>query len=230
MTTAPAAAPVVKERPILFSAPMVVALLAGTKTQTRRIVKPQPPSSWDPQPECVDIHGYNRDGDLDPEIFLGRGFCNDEGLEGRVCPYGWPGERLWVRETHAVHSKPCEGQGIGYTLQYRADNAERELDADTSVSPTFDRFPHQKIADEGWKPSIHMPRWACRIVLEITEVRVERLQAISEGDASAEGVPMIAPWPSARARFMDLWDLINGQASRLANPWVWALTFKRVAP
>lgn len=206
-----------KERPILFSAPMVRALLAGTKTQTRRALKPQPS-------EFVGGPGVTlRDGSPAPLIPL------DDSVEpyGReiACPYGKPGDLLWVRETWHDASSSLHSCAL-----YRADGIDLHWDK--------------------WTPSIHMPRWASRITLEITSVRVERLQDISEADAAAEGLTFSAKarlsdgcmgiyelrMPDGKLHFNDnacdlfrtLWEQINGPASWDANPWVWAIEFRRL--
>ena len=166
-----------RERPILFSAPMVRAILAGTKTQTRRVCKGQR--------ELSNVHDFQIDR----------------------CPYGQLGDRLWVRETWLRHSVNVPNDYL-----YRADHPD-----DGTIGP----------AHGGWKPSIHMPRWASRITLEITDVRVERLQDISARDAWAEGItpsPDVDPYHEYR----DLWESINGPGSWDANPWVWAVSFKRI--
>ena len=182
-----------KERPILFSAPMVRALLAGTKTQTRRIIKPQHLAFFN-QDAAAMLSDWNE----------------------RPLPYGQPGDRLWVRETFGhfecnQHFKP------GCNVYYRADGNCLEL--------------------EPWRPSIHMPRWASRITLEITSVRVERLQDISEADAQAEGAPfelgelerlILGAKAKYRSGFCRLWQSINGPGSWDANPWVWVVEFQRV--
>ncbi len=190
-----------KERPILFSAPMVRAILAGTKTQTRRVVK-------DPGLPCA-TDAQQRD-------------CIRRAIG---CPYGQPGDRLWVREAWGVYDQGFDTAEESAFVVYRADT---------------DRPDPKR-----WRPSIHMPRWASRITLEITDVRVQRLQDISEADADAEvfggGFPhVVLPelFPDADAAgglsipecFRVLWESINGAGSWETNPWVWALTFHRVAP
>ncbi|WP_374005548.1 hypothetical protein [Delftia lacustris] len=207
-----------KERPILFSGPMVRALLAGTKTQTRRIVKPQPDSTHSGYPYW-NIGGYRASwcrsaadgGPLEPSNPL-------------LCPYGQPGDRLWVRETFG-HFERNENFKPGCDVFYRADGDCLEL--------------------EPWRPSIHIPRWASRILLEITSVRIERLQDISHEDARAEGLECMAGDPecgyrnyldktsqdwtlSPRESFQSLWESINGPASWSANPWVWPLDLRRL--
>lgn len=220
------------DRPILFSAPMVRALLAGTKTQTRRIVKPQPndPGHLRIVNEGT-VHYTRPAGDpLIAEAKATPGYrvmtCA-EWLASQPCPYGQPGDRLWVRETW------CHEYEGGYL--YRADDP-------TGADPDFVDGDGNPTGRSGWKPSIHMPRKASRITLEITGVRVERLQEIGHRDAAAEG------WPAddeARALakhapgcaddaaiewYADLWDSINGPGSWDANPWVWVVEFKRVMP
>jgi hypothetical protein len=207
-----------KERPILFSAPMVRAILEGRKTVTRRAVKGS---------------GLNFLADFTPEYFALP--------ENHFCPYGKPGDRLWVRETwYCDHFEVMRGP---YLKPDDLDIGEA-LDDGTLVYAADGLTPYEQ-EQPSWKPSIHMPRWACRILLEITDVRVERLQEISEGQARAEGIrPMrdgsdtwvsregpaklVTPWPTAKEAFSDLWDSINGPHAWEANPWVWAITFRRV--
>jgi len=203
---------------------MVRALLAGTKTQTRRIVTPQP--------ECVEGATWvERDGLLHP--------CRDELCRGALdaigpgikCPYGVPGDRLWVRE--AWHSCPhCpQYQPLGY-MAYRAGGWR----TGTARSNDDARPLPPKCAAHGYKPSIHMKRHASRITLEVTGVRVERVQSISEADAKAEGVtpfpndPEGDCWTDGKhtTAFQYLWGQINGFDSWAANPWVWAVEFRRL--
>lgn len=201
-----------KERPILFSAPMVRAILEGRKTQTRRIVKPRVIPVVE---ECFRVNGKwcNRTFDYD--------LVN-------LCPYGQPGDRLWVRETWASRGvNPVampSGKFGAAVVEYRADTARA----------TWDRDPIQRDPDGHWRPSIFMPRWASRIRLEVTGVRVERLNDISEADAIAEGIPAaslhdldcdtIAP----SAHYRDIWESINGPGSWAKNPFVWVVEFKRI--
>lgn len=197
----------VKERPILFTAPMVRALLDGLKLQTRRIVKPQPftnnvrgPELY--QPTTIDRHGEEQPGDY---IY---GIYDDSGEWGVKSPYGQTGDWLWVKETHQAH--PIYGSPV-----YRAD------------WPT-DNNP---VRNEGWpwRPSIFMPRRLSRITLEITGVRVERLQDISRGDAMDEGCPFsnLAGGVNPRDWYAELWESINGPGSWAANPWVWVIEFTK---
>ncbi len=201
-----------KERPILFSAPMVRAILDGRKTQTRRVVK--------------GVRGDN-------SLVLKKSTIKKMGITTHVmdapkhelCPYGKTGDQLWVRETFAK----TDNKGIFF----RADELS---EADMCANEIYK-----------WTPSIHMPRMASRIDLEITGVRVERLQNITEEDAIAEGIfkskfdkyfhSTIHPvkgtyqcWVSARQAFEMLWKSINGADSWDANPWVWGIEFKRIRP
>lgn len=201
-----------RERPILFSAPMVRAILAGKKTQTRRIVKPQ------------------------PEPFVTKFFVNEHGCgvsedeaQNHVwrCPYGIPGDRLWVRETWFDNMASDDGDEANTPSRcvYRA-NGE-----------FIDQFPEEYMEGK-WTPSIHMPRWASRITLEVVAVRVERLQEISGFDLTAEGFPPDDEGPmrdgcrltlaGRRQVFAGLWEEINGADSWSANPWVWVVEFKRI--
>lgn len=237
-----------KERPILFSAPMVKALLAGTKAQTRRIVKFTDFGR-------SDTEGY--DWHYRDKRMLWNDISHAQLL--RMCPYGGPQDssRLYVREAfsgpYACGVTPIRCWEPGRDIWYWADG-----------NPPYGDWTKPK-------PSIHMPRWASRITLEVTEVRVQRLQEISEDDALAEGVtPYTFPGPwwqgyddrdgmmihsqavgetppdwmlepkrmrdtdylnrSAKQEFESLWNRINGTGSWDANPWVWAVSFKVVAP
>lgn len=209
-----------KERPILFSAPMVRALLAGTKTQTRRVVKPQPVRNE----RGVLMWGVSKHREIG---FQGKDIHPDL---HEHCPYGAPGDKLWVRETWQAFERgwdvykgiPKSRPGNCCTL-YAADDVDGDL---------------------GWRPSIHMPRWASRITLEITGVRVERLNDISDADAQAEGTPCYVCGGALDGRseadchcfhrtaklsdFCGLWESINGEGSWTTNPWVWVVEFKRI--
>ena len=223
-----------RERPILFSAPMVRAILAGNKTQTRRIVKPQPPSS------TVSVNLYHHP-DPRPHFWAADGGALLDWAQ--PCPYGAPGERLWVRETWQHANHPFGPYQEGAPVFYRADYHDDPHGPDGELSP------QGKYRE--WRPSIHMPRTACRLVLEITGVRVERLHTISEDDAVAEGIPEDSPpceqcgdcgWlciggepqqcdapgcgDGAVDGYRALWEQINGVGSWQANPWVWVVEFR----
>ncbi len=224
------------ERGILFSAPMVRAILAGTKAQTRRIVRfDKPVDGWN---RLHDQVGMLSGSDGMPVFYSGHGKPNGnlrkhlERTTGKPCPYGCVGDRLWVRETWGVGSRPTP-YGDVEGIEYRAD-------AD-GLGEHEDLPLHQALVPEGvclgdyatgWKPSIHMPRWASRITLEITGVRVERLQSISTMDAMAEGVearPVAGGAMSYTHGFRVLWDEINAKrAPWSSNPWVWVVAFKRI--
>ncbi|HBP5667130.1 hypothetical protein IPC1031_08690 [Pseudomonas aeruginosa] len=224
-----------KERPILFSGPMVRVILEGRKTVTRRVMKPQP-----------DFLGPMVDPNTPFKTL-------DAGLHARItCPYGEPGDRLWVRETW-TDVNMCGAPA----LAYRADEDMRDLMEEPGFlddrgafnydDPRVKPYPfacwYAELDQARWRPSIHMPRWASRILLEITAVRVERLQDISEEQALAEGVrgepcdharqacADIGCWgDTAKGAFGFLWESLNGEGSWAANPWVWVVEFKRVTP
>ena len=201
-----------KERPILFSAPMVRAILEGKKTQTRRVIKPQPENLV--EGKAINIpYGYY------PDRFFGGNLWTYWGPKGSKdqgkctlplfkCPYGQPGDRLWVRE--AFHICPHHEDYF-----YRADDENLLLKCKV----------HTK-----WRPSIHMPRAASRIQLEITDIRVERLCDITDQDAIEEGVDRTntSLRGYATERFKNLWQSINGPDSWEQNPWVWVVEFKKV--
>lgn len=199
-----------KARPILFSAPMIRALRDGRKTQTRRIVKPQPfaddsVAGWAVIDRAGSIRRWH------------------PALAEMDCPYGKPGDLLWVREN-------------GWERPERTPQMMRE-GADTWAPYYYDADGLTDAENEQFKawgfkrrPSIHMPRWASRITLRLTDVRVERLQDISIIDARAEGVRedrvvVGVPERDPRALFPDLWNSINGAGAWDINPWVWALSF-----
>jgi hypothetical protein len=242
-----------KEHPILFSTPMVQAILEGRKTMTRRILKPQPDDDglWDdtnlPRSLQSTLKGWNG--------------STEETGESREwkCPYGQVGDILWVRESWNMcpkdqltpnefyierHDGLPEGE---WAWVYMAESKEEK------------HISHPEWGKKRWKPSTHMPKAACRIYLEIIGIKVERLQDISEVDAIDEGVMSIKwdtvlswfprykylhdEWfkrknggviekpplgPSPSQIFQALWQSINGEESWEENPWVWAITFKKI--
>jgi hypothetical protein len=231
------------DRPILFSGPMVRALLAGTKTQTRRPVKfphLNPLGVWEPQTIGGPNGGRTARGETIPE--QGAMWHTRTG-DSIGCPYGQPGDRLWVRE----NTLKIEDHGwVGPVfVESAAGRDALEWGYGESDDPDFIQPYDLKV-----RPSIHMPRKYARLLLEITGVRVERLQAISEDDSKAEGVhdwlaslaqdpkvtqgdvdALIARYGTGyRAVYAALWESINGAGSWDANPWVWVVEFKRVTP
>ena len=220
-----------KDHPILFRADMVRAILDGRKTQTRRIIKPR----------------------NQPSIFVGSDYefvLNTENKElvFSECPYGRPSDRLWVRETwlpaawdaeegmvkfmYRDYSKskwiqPYQNDYLGEKFNKLwmsiCDELDRKgIEADEDGMYHFNSAQHPL----AWRPSIHMPRAAARIILEITDVRVQRLQDITEADAIAEGI--VPSKYDPRIQFKILWEKINGSNSWAANPCVWAITFERI--
>jgi hypothetical protein len=240
----------VKERPILFSGPMVRALLDGSKTQTRRVVRKQFGSDAIPaevpatSPEGWQVSGHS-----------GRWWDDVSGCDADsvICPFGVPGDHLWVRETHEVNRVGYEESWSGGRVhhagvKYQADDGRAEFPIDEALYRKLDATESR-----GWTPSIHMPRWASRITLEVAGVRVERLQDISAADARAEGVEfqehriagdVCRSWKAygsangwypegkdsaPRLSFRSLWDsLATAESEWIANPWVWVVEFKRV--
>lgn len=221
-----------KERPILFQGAMVRALLDGTKTQTRRVVKPAPTGGFDLRMhKCESGYVY-------AASYENLSWEKPERIRWD-CPYGQPGERLWVRETWQYADWTEDGLPF---IRYRADDAKvlhesipsdewaaKLQDIWIDLSGTANFAIDNTAADRRWRPAIHMPRWACRTILEITGVRVERVQSISESDAAAEGVYTDPACPAYDA-YTALWDSINGKTPGAAwadNPWVWVVSFKR---
>lgn len=232
------------ERPILMSAPMVRAILAGEKTQTRRVVKSPSTKHQDVVFVFDDINNawwpfFSDDGESS---------VTDDGMEAPIeCPYGRPGDRLWVREawrTDMAYDPYSPAQiDSGASLFYLAD------DKASRVNHHPECGPHQW---GRYRPGMFMPRWASRINLEITAVRVERLQDISSRDCLAEGIAEVEFRPddgfpmclgymvgpndgkaslkvTPQEAYRELWEQINGPGLWELNPWVWVVEFKRVA-
>jgi hypothetical protein len=220
-----------KEHPILFSSAMVKAILAGTKTQTRRVIKRLPcqcydVAAFDPQemsartPEGHQTTGHS-----------GRWWCRacTSDQDAVNCPLGAPGDRLWCKENFKyvedLHPEKC-----CTIIEYQADGSRCNAGWADDAGNTLKQVERDR---KRWRPSIFMPRWASRITLEVTGVRVERLQDISEEDAKAEGVS--SEWLKTAAGreglvpvFMQLWRSINGPKSWESNPFVWAISFRRI--
>ncbi|EMO6491806.1 hypothetical protein JGT16_21645 [Enterobacter hormaechei] len=204
------------ERGMIFNGEMVRAILDGRKTQTRRIIK-----------DCT----VGRDP-ISKFIQIGKKFigCYPEDVPELIrecCPYGVPGDRIWVRETWAE-----AGASAPDLKLYRANYPAH-------VPTHYENVPPAE--DVRWTPSIHMPRWASRITLEISGVRVEQLKSISEEEARSEGVARLREgfwkhyqpgWTqhqlSARGSFATLWNSIYGSGEWDRNPWVWVIEFKRI--
>ncbi|EBI1579156.1 hypothetical protein H1Z79_000142 [Salmonella enterica] len=196
------------ERGMIFNAEMVRAILDGRKTQTRRPVKFP---LIDKNMGC-ELAGNELAGEL-----AAHNYWNS--------PYGKPGDRIWVRETFRVHSRATDVATLVYRASVRNSWTEQTHRVPVAVCNT-------PATPEKWTPSIHMPRWASRILLEITDVRVERLRDLSEEDAKSEGITPpaggVLPGWEYRINFRDLWMDIYGTDSWEANPWVWVIEFKRV--
>ncbi|SBZ41616.1 morphogenetic protein [Klebsiella quasipneumoniae] len=250
-----------KERGMIFNGEMTRAILDGRKTQTRRIMKVQPSEDFTPMNMALETDYkarwytpgvVDKDGYLQPaskEVF---GVSNEN--EGYSCPFGAVGDRIWVRETWAIlgnedgccidwEEKLCKADERSAARIYRASCEQKPGNYGLwSIPDDADWKPHTKDHQyEGaWRPSIHMPRWASRILLEITDVRVERLNSISQEDAQAEGMELTGWRPTyfdpdsggevmtPYDNFAQLWESIYGEESWKADPWVWVIEFKRV--
>lgn len=248
----------VKERPIIFSTDMVRAILAGRKTQTRRIIKPQP--------EQI-ANGWKYGKDF-KNMALGSGTPGTDVLYPYECPYyDIATRRLWVRETWLPAA--WDGEQNMIKALYKADMKKSKWFSPYQDDDDGEKFNHlwRSICDEldrngihpdadgmynfqgvqkqplSWRPSIHMPRAAARLILQITDIRVERLHSISEADAIAEGVEQGFDWYrnykypdttyaclTAKHSFRTLWESINGPNSWGTNPWVWVITFAPPPP
>ncbi|MGQ6163587.1 hypothetical protein ACUNG5_11010 [Serratia sp. IR-2025] len=213
-----------KERPVIFNGEMVRAILDGRKTQTRRVIANVGSDN------CIPLQKPTKTKD---GIYTHVMDAPGHGL----CPFGQVGDRLWMREAWADVNH--DGRPA---IAYRADGGLRAIGEDDGEEedPNLEKYWFAQWyadlisgAEGSWRPSIHMPRWASRITLEITAVRVERLNDISEEDAKAEGVApsqhIITP-PEAlyRVGFLKLWQSIYGEESWRANPWVWVIEFRRL--
>ncbi|WP_154935565.1 hypothetical protein [Klebsiella michiganensis] len=246
-----------KERGMIFNGEMTRAILDGRKTQTRRIMKVQPSEDFTPMNMALETDYkarwytpgiVDKDGYLQPaskEVF---GVSNEN--EGYSCPFGAVGDRIWVREAFRVHSRATDVATLVYKASERNSWTEQTHRVPVAVC-------NKPATPEKWTPSLHMPRWASRILLEITDVRVERLNAISEEDAIAEGMQgVICPCckgdseystsqydaetlavvdeipcracESNRSKFFTLWDSIYGYGQHCIGEWVWVIEFKRV--
>lgn len=241
-----------RERPILFSGSMVRAILDGRKTQTRRVVKlphNNPLGTWEPTTFGGPNGGRTADGRAVP---LRGGIWHTRTGDCLASPYGAPGDRLWVRETwnprivHSCFDMACDCETVW--VDYQAGGEGKHFYGDDIPDEWY--MPQAAVKGRP-VPSLHMPRWASRILLEITDVRVERLQA-GEGETSfesrylAEGVnrihhgdgdyyysafrdePHPKNWVDPFDAFGELWDSINGAGAWDANPWVWVVQFRRV--
>ncbi|MFM3298819.1 hypothetical protein AB8S18_26680 [Klebsiella pneumoniae subsp. ozaenae] len=199
----------ISERGMIFNAEMVRALLDGRKTQTRRPIK------WK-QTRFTEI-GEREDGSKWPWSEDAEHACDF----WHPCPFGAVGDRIWVREAFRVHSRATDVATLVYKASERNSWTEQTRRVPVAVC-------NKPATPEKWTPSLHMPRWASRILLEITGVRVERLRSMSQDDARAEGVIAASGPMEAGLAFRELWDSIYGEESWKANPWVWVIEFKRV--
>ncbi|MGQ6288764.1 hypothetical protein ACUNF7_09000 [Serratia sp. IR-2025] len=248
-----------KERPVIFNGEMVRAILDGRKTQTRRIVNRSADiESISTHLDWVHSGAYGKCRPSDKEYANKAESLKSSGLHafrdanGRLfglhCPFGYTGDRLWVRETFAIlgNEDGCPIDWDGNLIKGDEKHAARIYKASCWQEPGnygLWSIPDRDTQYEGnWRPSIHMPRWASRMTLEITAVRVERLNDISQEDAQAEGMELTGWIPSYSNpdnagfdetftpydNFAMLWQSIYGEESWSANPWVWVISFRRV--
>lgn len=234
----------IKERGIIFGAESVRAILGGFKTVTRRVIKPQPPPrsnlKYFDDEKAIFCYGEHHRSDG----------CEEDQIA--KCPLGRVGDRLWVREawgdvTRAFQGHDCEEPQV---IAFRADEGVYNVDGEVPIY--LEKMDDSGIVCSDWKSPIHMPRWASRLTLEIVSVRAERLQAITEEDAKAEGLIFRKPnfesiyegfygmshWPhvrwlsKAREAFIEAWGEINGKRKGCdwdSNPFTWRIEFKRIA-
>ncbi len=214
-----------RERPILFNGAMVRAILAGQKVQTRRAVK------WNKVASGLNLRFTGLNAQRYPKGWVLESDSRTSSewrCQPTPCPFGQPGDRLWVRETWM----DLTGTGIEHRDLATGKRTRYAYGAESPKGSASDEA--RKDYGLRWRPSIHMPRDACRLVLEITAVRIERLQAITEADAIAEGAPAKAETSELRWQhyvphaqgFIDLWNSTGGDWD--SNPWVWVIEFKRV--
>lgn len=219
-----------KERGMIFNSEMVRAILEGRKTQTRRIMKVQPGTPEFGLRRIIESSKANENG-----MYF---WSQDDacGIKARskpfLFPYGEVGDRIWVRETFRVHSRATDVATLVYRASVRNSWTEQTHRVPVAVC-------NKPATPEKWTPSIHMPRWASRLLLEITNVRVERLNNISYDDAISEGIKqewtcidpglgLYAHENDVQGDYETLWKSIYGEESWDANPWVWVIEFKRV--
>ncbi|MGP1216209.1 MULTISPECIES: morphogenetic protein [Serratia] len=208
-----------KERPVIFNGEMVRAIIDGRKTQTRRAIS-------DRHRHLIDV--ASQVGECYP-LESGIDHANSQSYYREHCPFGRVGDRLWVREAY-------QGPLFNFDQMetYLEDTSKFERPEFCEYRADGGKTPEYYDADDnlrfGWKPSIHMPRWASRITLEITAVRVERLNDISDGDAISEGCSIsdMKSCDCVADVFARLWSSIYGAESWRANPWVWVIEFRRV--
>lgn len=231
----------VKESPLFFNAPMVRAVLDGRKSQTRRVMTPQPSE----RPGSEGKHWWPAKTFQSMLTVEDCALPGYEGMAADACPLGGRGDRLWVREATEIDEQTSNPVALS---RYSADRAPVLLSGcgDVGSTGTIAHWDYSRRT----RPSIHMPRWACRLVLEIVNVRLERLQALTEVDAVAEGVGIVTDrlkasaaygmyycqMPDGKVHFSDsavelfrrFWIMMDGAESWDGNPWVWVLEFKRL--
>ncbi|HDQ4825818.1 TPA: hypothetical protein P9I81_000575 [Klebsiella pneumoniae] len=214
------------ERGMIFNSEMVRAILDGRKTQTRRVMNVQPESN---QFGLLHITSSTKRSDIG-KYHWAESNATGNHVRSKLfsCPFGSVGDRIWVRETwQAIHDY-CDENGHVDERRYARSIPRHRGNYWHPVYEESWGNENREDREFPWRPSIHMPRWASRILLEITDVRVERLRSMSQDDARAEGVIAASGPMEAGLAFRELWDSIYGEESWKANPWVWVIEFKRV--
>lgn len=233
-----------REIPLLMNGPMVRATLAGHKTNTRRDIIRLSGFGKITQFGRSDTPGY--DWHFRDSAMRWHDLFHDQVM--KACPYGQPGDRLWVRETWQAWHRTSYEYDEWEPVSVKEATAAMK-DQNCVLGPTCDSIQYRATSKSmgPWTPSIHMPRWACRILLEVTGVRVERLQDISEADCWAEGIEEVDGSlddlkivelakrmgrcvDDAAPTFAALWESISGRGTWDANPWVWVVEFRRIKP
>lgn len=223
-----------KEHPILFKTEMVEAILSGSKTQTRRVVKLPEGFSIQKPEICREVSPSGARGrwgvlaiNADPDLRMPE-------VKHLPCPYGGMGDRLWVRETWQPNPNCDDDEWDKHNCSYYEWSG---CGSNPSNLPSALQKPEHCIYQASfngqglkWKPSLHMPRWASRLLLEIVDINIERLQDISEADSAAEGMGSPITRDCKKPAFIRLWKSINGEESWNSNPWVWVVKFKVIDP
>lgn len=239
MTSPPKTVNPIKERPILMHSRSINGILEGRKTQTRRIMKVQPQpnvETWDwawPLPGKKTTPGS--------KTYWRNDCAPNQRISTFYSPYGPSGDRLWVRETWGIFSVDSGTVSIGFKQRIPEGKTIADTDGGLNVlnvDAEIVKWSELRINTDKWRPSIFMPRWASRLSLEITGIRVERVQDISEADAKAEGVQLSDEWTGCaddlsgyyREAFQFLWDDTNGKGAWDRNDWTWVVDFKRIRP
>jgi hypothetical protein len=225
-----------KERPIIFTGEMVRGIIEERKTMTRRAIKPQP--IYEGEHSYGDSWAWKKGIDWFSGVTTLQLTSKAGLLHEDRNPYGQPGDRLWVRETWGIGTRSDPFQGWRDGIEYRVDEVYLDDIDDLPLYPIPEGVEYEQYETNGWRPPIHMPRWASRILLEVTSVRVEHIQDITLDEIRSEGILDARPstvrfgdTPTLQTQFANLWDSINAKhgCGWGVNPWVWVVGFMKVA-